>query len=128
MNNNASGNEADAAWRWIARIVGGLFSVLVVYIAIAHLVAGQLPNLFTQPTVVQAGLLGLVLMVIGNMAAWRWDLTGGIASLLGWGLFLVPVMHSPRSPGAFVLAMALPGALYITCAILSRHTAKQPSA
>lgn len=107
----------DAACRWLARIVGTPLVAVILYIAIAQ----GLPNPFAHPPIVQVGLLGLALLVTGILVGWRWVLAGGILALLGWGLFLVPVLASPRPIGGFVLALALPGALYLASAFLKRR-------
>ena len=80
---------------------------------------------FTQPTRVQVGFLALALILIGILAGWRWELSGGITSLFGWCLFLVPVMNSPRGPTWFEIALAVPGALYVTSALLRRSHEKR---
>jgi Na+-driven multidrug efflux pump len=88
-----------------------------------------MPNPFTQPVIVQVGFLALALIIIGILAGWRWELSGGIISLFGWCLFLLPVIkHSPRGMNLFVIILALPGALYITSALLRRYYEKHPSA
>jgi len=87
--------------------------------------AGQdLPNLLTEPVRVLVGITALALILIGILAAWRWELSGGIISLFGWYLFLVATIHSPRVLNGFVLAMALPGAFYMASALLRRHREK----
>ncbi len=110
--------------RWIARLLGALLVIVVVAIAIGE----GMPNPFTQPARVQVGFLALALILIGILAGWRWELTGGIISLSGWGLFVASVMNSPRSLNGFVLALAVPGTLYVASALLTRYHEKHPSA
>jgi len=86
-----------------------------------------MPNPITQPVIVQVGFLALALIIIGILAGWRWELSGGIISLFGWCLFILPVInHSPRGMNWFVIVLALPGALYITSALLRRYYEKHP--
>lgn len=120
MIKNISINEA-AAFRWIGRVVGAFLVIVTVYIAIGQ----GLPNLFTQPARVQVGFLALAFMLAGNLAGWRWELSGGIVSLFGWCLFLLATINSPRALNGFVLAMALPGAFYLASALLRRHREKK---
>jgi hypothetical protein len=87
-----------------------------------------MPNPFTQPMPVQVGFLALALMMIGILGAWRWELAGGIVSLLGWSLFVVAVMHSPRGLTWFVGILALPGMLFVAGALLRRYDERHPSA
>jgi len=109
--------------RWTGRIVGSFLAFIIVFIASAQ----GVPNPWSQPAPVQIGLLGLALIVTGIVAGWGWELSGGIVSLAGWCLFLVPVSHSPRSMTGFVTALAVPGALYITSALLRRAKLRPPS-
>jgi hypothetical protein len=113
-----------AACRWTARIIGTLLVLMVVLIAIGE----GMPNPFTQPMAVQIGFLALGLVMIGILAGWRWELEGGTLSLIGWGLFVVAVMHPPRGLNWFVGALALPGLLYVAGALLRRYEQKHLSA
>lgn len=104
------------ACRWTARIIGAFLLIVVVSIAIVQ----GLPNPLTEPARVQLGFFALAFIVIGILAGWRWELSGGIISLFGWCLFLLATVHSPRALNGFVVAMALPGAFYVASALL-RH-------
>jgi len=113
-----------AVCRWTARILGTLLVLIIVLIAIGE----GMPNPFTQPISVQIGFLGLALVMIGILGGWRWELAGGILSLVGWGLFVVAVMHPPRGLNWFVSALALPGLLYVAGALLRRYGERHQSA
>ena len=111
--------------RWTARIIGVLMVVSTLIIAIAE----GMPNPFTQPMIVQLGFLALALIILGILAGWRWELSGGIMSLVGWGLLVIPVIkHSPRGMNPFFIVLAVPGILYVASALLRRYHAKHPSA
>lgn len=111
--------------RWTARVIGVLMVLLTLIIAIGE----GMPNPFTQPVTVQVGFLALALIIVGILAGWRWELSGGIISLLGWCLLIVPVIkNSPRGMNGFVIVLALPGVLYVASALLRRYRAKHPSA
>ena len=111
--------------RWTARVLGVLMFVSTLIIAIGE----GMPNPFTQPVIVQVGFLALALIILGILAGWRWELSGGIMSLVGWGLLVIPVIkHSPRGPNPFFVVMAVPGILYVASALLRRYRAKHPSA
>jgi hypothetical protein len=116
MIKNLSISNASAC-RWIARLIGAFVFLVTVYIAIGQ----GLPNIFAQPVRVQLGFVALALILIGILAGWRWELSGGIISLAGWCLFLLAVLHSPRALNGFIMAMAVPGALYVASALLRRH-------
>ena len=113
-----------AACRWTARILGTLLVLIIVLIAIGE----GMPNPFTQPIPVQIGFLALALVMIGILGGWRWELAGGTVSLVGWSLFVVAVMRSPRGLNWFVSALALPGVLYVAGALLRRYNGRHPSA
>ena len=113
-----------AACRWTARIIGTVLVLMIVLLAIGE----GMPNPFTQPISVQVGFLALALVMIGILGGWRWELAGGTLSLVGWGLFVVAVMHPPRGLNWFVGALALPGALYAAGALLRRYDERHQSA
>jgi len=111
--------------RWTARIIGVLMVVSTLMIAIGE----GMPNPFTQPMIVQVGFLALALMIVGILAGWRWELSGGIMSLAGWGLLAIPVIkHSSRGMNPFFVVLAMPGILYVASALLRRYRAKHPPA
>src|SRR5260370_2954710 len=116
--NNISINSV--ACGWIARIVGAFLVIVNVCIAIGQ----GLRNLLAEPVRVQVGFVALALILVGILAGWRWEFSGGIISLFGWCLFLLATLNSPRALNGFVLAMALPGAFYVASALLRRHREK----
>jgi hypothetical protein len=91
-------------------------------------IAEGMPNPLTQPMRVLVGFLALALVMIGILGGWRWELAGGTLSLLGWGLFVVAVMHPLRGLNWFVGALALPGILYVAGALLSRYDGRHQPA
>jgi len=113
-----------AACRWTARIIGTLLVLMIVLIAIGE----RMPNPFSQPIAVQVGFLALALLMIGILGAWRWELAGGIVSLVGWGLFVVAVTHPLRGLNWFVGALALPGILYVAGTLVSRYAERHQPA
>jgi hypothetical protein len=111
--------------RWTARIIGVFMVVSTLIIAIGE----GMPNPFTQPMLFQLGFLALALIILGIVAGWRWELSGGIMSLVGWGLLVIPVIkHSPRGMNPFFIVLAVPGILYMASALLRRYRAKHSSA
>jgi hypothetical protein len=93
-----------------------------------YIAVGQgIPNPFTQPVGVQLGFLALALILIGIVAGWKWELAGGITSLFGWWLFVVPTITWPRGLTSFAIALMLPGALYVISALLRWYHEKPPS-
>ena len=113
-----------AACRWTARIIGTILVALTLTIAIGE----GMPNPFTQPYWIQAGFLGLALILVGILAGWLWEIPGSLVSLGGWSLFAVVVVLSPRGMTSFVLCLALPGLLYLASALLRRLADRPPAA
>ena len=111
-----------SACRWTARILGGLLVTLLIIIAFGE----GMPNLLTQPLVVQIGFLALACIVVGLLAGWRWELAGGILSTAGWCLFVGSVIGLRRL-SVFVSLLVLPGILYLISAVLRRHNKKEAS-
>jgi hypothetical protein len=72
--------------------------------------------------VIQAECVALALVFGGILVGWRWELVGGLLSLVSVGLFRVAVLSSGvgnQAAWPFV-ALAIPGALLITSAFLRR--------
>lgn len=122
-------NLSATVCRWIARIIGTLFVVVLVILAIEH--RARLPNLLALSAISYVGLVGFALMVTGMLIGWRWELTGGILSLVGVLLLLEPTRVNGRITWFFAV-MAAPGVLYLTSHLLrshaSRHSKTQPPA
>lgn len=111
-----------AACRWTARILGTLLVVCIIAIAIGE----GMPNPFTKPFAVQIGFLALALILMGIMAGWRWELSGGILATTGWCLFVGSVVGFAKL-NWFISLLALPGILYLVSAGLRRHNNIQAS-
>jgi hypothetical protein len=102
--------------RWTGRILGTLLAILLGCLAVGE----GVPNVFTQPAVVQIGFLALGLVLAGILGGWRWELAGGIISLVGWGAFVAVEVGSLARLNLFLALLALPGAFYIASALLRR--------
>ena len=113
-----------AASRWTARIIGTLLVLGTLTIAIGE----GMPNPLTQPAWAQLIFFALALTMIGILIGWRWELAGGILSLAGFCLGIVPLNNSPRGLTWFYFVLALPGVLYVTSALLRRYDQKHPLA
>ena len=114
--------------RWTARIVGGVMAFFGVFIAVAE----HMPLPGWPPTLNDVFFFALFLLLLGLLAGWRWELTGGIMALAGAGLFFVLVQIKrgltlaalvETLPAAFVLL--LPGALFLASALLRCRDQRQ---
>ena len=110
-------------FRWVARIIGTVLVGLTLVIAIGE----GMPNLFTQPFVIQIGFLALTLVLLGILLAWRWEFLGGIISLVGWVLFVVAErVHLQQS--VFFILLGIPSLLFLGSSCLRWHHENHKSA
>ena len=110
--------------RWVARIIGTWLVAVIVLVAVRE----GMPNPIAQPAIVQVGFVALTLILTGILVGWRWELTGGLLSLIGVGLFYVPVRDSAKGLTWFFWALAIPGALYVSGYALAHYAARRPNA
>jgi hypothetical protein len=110
-------------FRWTARVIGIVTVGLTLIIAIGE----GVPNLFTQPFLIQIGFLALTLVLFGILLAWRWELPGGIMSLAGWVLFILAErVHWQHS--LFFILLGVPSLLFLGSSFLHRYHGKHKSA
>jgi hypothetical protein len=65
-------------------------------------------------------LMAGVLVLGGLLIAWKWEITGGIVSLLGFiGIQIINAGNS-RTAVMYIL-FALPAILYILCGVVSHY-------
>lgn len=97
-------------FRWSARITGLLLVGLV-----AVVVAGQgPPNPLHAPPSVQVEFLGLLLVLAGCLAGWRWEGLGGLLVVAGFGAFVVTELAvNGKLPGGAIPLFAVPGVLFL---------------
>lgn len=118
MNNSKRYRYALAGLGWVARLSGLALVLLVAAIAVGD---GRPPNPFRQPTPVAIELWLMLVMIIGLIAAWRWELTAAavtLAAVAGFNLVEL-VVNRKLAGGAFPL-FAIPPILYIAHALLRR--------
>src|ERR1051326_7876481 len=105
-----------AACRWTARILGTLLVFGCVFIAIGE----GMPNPLTVALPVQVMFLAFALILMGILAAWRWECAGGVTSLAGWCVFIIGLAISPRGLTVAPVVLAVPGLLYLASTWLRR--------
>ena len=110
-----------ALCRWTARIVGTLLVAALLPFAVEYK-----SDLLTETAGVQIFFLGTGVVMIGILLGWLRELAGGLISLIGFCLGFA-VLYSKVGANVFYLPLALPGALYITSAVLRRHLEKHES-
>lgn len=102
--------------KWSGRVLGTLLVIIVIAIAIGE----GIPNPFTQPPLVQYGFFAFGLILLGILAGWKWEVAGGLVSLMGWFLFLPLTLGSQSGIQPFFITLALPGTLYLASKLIIR--------
>jgi hypothetical protein len=110
-------------FRWTARVIGIVMVGLTLIIAIGE----GVPNLFTQPFVTQLGFLALTMVLFGILLAWRWELPGGIMSLVGWVLFIVAETVNWQH-SLYFICLGAPSLLFLSSYFLRRYYDNHKSA
>jgi hypothetical protein len=107
----------ESGLRWTARLLaaGVVGMVLVIFVGQGGF------NPFRLKTIEAIQMTFFWTACIGLVLAWRWQLLGGVISLIGIGCFIVlEVAYTHRSPGLFFYLMLLPGLLFLLSALLHR--------
>ena len=108
------------ACRWTARLLAVASALFVLAFALGEPSSARAPN--AQEII----LLGfMILALVANLAAWRWEITGAaiarISTLAFTGIELA--RHGPL-PGPWLLGvMAAPAVLYVASWLLRQRTA-----
>jgi len=102
----------------LARLLALALFLLVLTIVIGE---GGPPNLLRQPLAVAIELVLMLIMTIGLIAAWRWELAGAAATLLALAALntIEVIAHHKLASGAFPL-FAIPPLLYLAHTMLIR--------
>ena len=108
--------------QWLARLCGLALFLFVLALAVGQ---GGPPNPFRQPPTVAAQLLLMLVMMLGLIVAWRWEVTGALATLLALLAFNVVnlAVGGKWAGGAFPL-FAVPPMLYLAHALWARRLAR----
>lgn len=114
MKPNMKDKWLAVACRWTARILGTFLVFGCVFIAIGE----GMPNPVTVALPMQVMFLAFALILIGILAAWRWEFAGGVTSLAGWCVFVIGLAISPRGLTVTAVVLAVPGLLYLASARL----------
>ena len=105
--------------RWAARIYGGLLAALILTIAIGESFfypGDGLPNPFTQPLPVAIELFGMLTILAGCIAGWKWLGLGAVLVIAGIMTFHV-IERKLLLMGALPL-VDLAGILYLLAWVL----------
>ncbi len=120
VNTVLRGNVGPTVLRWLAR---GL-SALVVALIGGILVVNH-PNLIEIIRSTRGQFLWFPIGVCaGMLLAWRWELAGGLVSLVSLGLFYAGevTLWGKWPKGPFFLIFTLPATLFVASWLLARAT------
>ena len=106
---------------WLARLCGLALFLLVLAVAVGE---GGPPNPLRQPPAVAAQLALMLIMTLGLIVAWRWEVTGAVATLAGLAAFnALNVIASGKVAGGAFPLFAIPPALHVLHALLDESSA-----
>jgi len=103
--------------RWTARIMGALFVLLIVVLAVGE----GVPHRFGRGGLSLGEVLGfaaLIIVVAGMLVAWKWETVGGLLVLGGWTFFVV---YGRQTFGLIFCWPLVTGLLFLACAWLRRR-------
>ena len=103
--------------RWTARILGTLLLLLIAVFTIGEGVPNPLHGLLRENLLTVA----MLTMIVGQIAAWKWERIGGLLILGGYILFAV-VNHGVQFNVVFG-PWLLTGLLYLACGLMKSKAA-----
>jgi hypothetical protein len=102
-------NRAATILRWIARILGTLLLITIAAFAIGE----GVPNPLHGSTAENLLTTAFLTMIVGQIAAWKWEGIGGLLIMGGFGLFAI-VNHGVPLNVVFG-PWLVTGLLYLAC-------------
>ena len=100
-------NKFFLVLRWIARIVGSLTALMIVFFGIAYSIEGDPPK---------ASVVSIfVIWVVGVVLSWKWEGIGGGLLLLSSIIFYIFVPDALDWPPNPLIAFPITGILFLIC-------------
>ena len=111
--------------RWTARVIGALLSLLFIVVMVVAIRQVGLLNLLTNPRMrlSLAGQAGAALLIVGLLAGWRWELIGGILSVVGLCVIYPAALAYGKITWVFA-SLFVPGLLYLASHFLRSYAAR----
>lgn len=109
--------------RWAARVLGALLVILVVVIAVGESISQGMLNPLDLTWSESLLFVAFIVMLLGIIAAWRWDGIGGAVVVVGFiGFWLINFASSQRLWMGWVFALfLLVGVMHLFCWWRSRY-------
>jgi len=116
-------NTKDRLWvrvlRWVARVTALVMVVFILLMFIGEGIADGFEGLLTLT--LREGLLmaAFVVVFLGLLLGWRWEVLGGVLVIGGTAAFYwLDFAYSGTLPrGPYFLLIAFPGLLYLICGL-----------
>ena len=107
--------------RWAARVLGALMALWILFMAMGD----RLPDAMELGVDERLLFAALALMVLGALAAWKWELVGGLVVLLGFGMFWY---LNGSYPGGYFTVFPLAGCFFLIAWLLDHRPDATPAA
>jgi len=108
-------NRSTRIIRWIARISGSVYVLFLVMMFIGETLDSSGP-LLPLPAKHVIGLLLMLVLIVGLVLAWRWELAGGLISVFSMLAFMLVMGEMAFG----MLVLAIPGVLFILTYFLAK--------
>jgi hypothetical protein len=123
MNNSeSSGAILIRIIRWITRIVTLLVAIMVIVLFLGEEVfSGEKRDGIDIS--IMAAISG-IMMIGGLLVAWKWEIWGGLISLVGFA-WIVWFNPDGRSMPVMYLLFGLPALLFVICGLVQKYYLKE---
>ena len=109
--------------RWSARSFAGLMAAFVLFIFVGNALTDGVGSLLRLTLRESVMMVAFVAVWVGLLLGWKWELAGGLLTVCGMvAFYLLDYAFSGTFPGGlFFLIIAVPGVLFIVCAVLGKR-------
>jgi len=104
------------AVRWVARVLGTLIVLLFVFLTAVQ----GIPSPSSLTPAERLLFVAVIVMLVGLVSAWKWELAGGLLTICGYVLFAI-VEQEILLPWVFSLIL-ITGVLFLLSWFLKRRS------
>ena len=124
----STGNRSLLVLRWITRVASGLAALVILLFFVGEGLAEGLGPLLGMSTREALMMVAFAAVWIGLILGWRWELAGGLLTLVGMTAFyLLDYAFSGTWPrGPYFLLLASPGLLFVIYGLWARTNSRSP--
>jgi integral membrane sensor domain MASE1 len=108
---------------FILRYIAHLFSVLLLFVVFLFVIGEGFPSSTKFTTEEVLLTLSFIIMLIGLLSAWKWELFGGLLIILGFATFFIvnSIFSKNINLGFIFYLFPLTGFLYLFCCLRERN-------